>query len=125
MLFNKLNLDTNEVLAAASSKWNFHNYEPGLVGGHCIGVDPYYLTYIAKKILTQNNLAGRKINDNLPSYIYKQLLIKSNLKEDKIKNAKLLFIGLAFKENCNDFRNSKSIDLLNLIGKKIQKYSNI
>ena len=122
MLFNKLNLDTNEVLAAASSKWNFHNYEPGLVGGHCIGVDPYYLTYIAKKKNFNPKIisAGRKINDNLPSYIYKQLLIKSNLKKIKIKNAKLLFIGLAFKENCNDFRNSKSIDLLNLIGKKFK-----
>ena len=122
MLFNKLNLNTNEVLAAASTKWNFHNYEPGLVGGHCIGVDPYYLTYIAKKKNFNPNiiLAGRKINDNLPSYIYKKLLIKSNLKKIKIKNVKLLFLGLTFKENCNDFRNSKSIDLLNLIGKKFQ-----
>ena len=122
MLFNKLNLNTNEVLAAASTKWNFHNYEPGLVGGHCIGVDPYYLTYIAKKKNLNPNiiLAGRKINDNLPSYIYKKLLIKSNLKKIKIKNVKLLCLGLTFKENCNDFRNAKSIDLLNLIGKKFQ-----
>ena len=122
MLFNKLNIDTNDVLSAASTKWNFHKYEPGLVGGHCIGVDPYYLTYIAKKKKFNPNiiLAGRKINDNLPNYIYNKLLIKSNSKKISFKNAKLLFLGLTFKENCNDFRNSKSIDLLNLIRKKFK-----
>ena len=123
MLFNKLKINTHEVLKAASTKWNFHKYEPGLVGGHCIGVDPYYLTYIAKK----NNfkpsviLSGRKTNDGLHKYIFKNLLKISNKKKIDFNKSKVLFIGLTFKENCNDFRNSKSIDLLNLIDKKFKK----
>lgn len=122
MLFNKLKIDTSEVLKAASTKWNFHRYEPGLVGGHCIGVDPYYLTYIAKKnkFSPKIILAGRKINDNLPNYILKKLLNIVSLKKIKINKAKILFLGLTFKENCNDFRNSKSLDLLNLIHKKFK-----
>ena len=120
MLFNKLKIDTHEVLKAASSKWNFHSYEPGLVGGHCIGVDPYYLTYIAKKNNFKANviLSGRKINDELPNYIFKSLLKISKEKKIDPSQSKLLFIGLTFKENCNDFRNSKSLDLLQLISKR-------
>ena len=122
MLFNKLKIDTFEVLKAASTKWNFHRYEPGLVGGHCIGVDPYYLTYIAKKNNFKTNviLSGRKINDRLPNYIFKSLIKICKKKKVDPNKSKLLFLGLTFKENCNDFRNSKSLDLLNLVFKKFK-----
>ena len=108
MLFNKLNIDTKAVLDAAESKWNFLPFKPGLVGGHCIGVDPYYLTYKAEssnykpKII----LAGRKINDNMGNYVAMELINKMKQKKIKIKGSKILIMGLTFKENCKDIRNS-------------------
>ena len=119
LIFDKLNINTNQVLKAASTKWNFINFKPGIVGGHCIGVDPYYLTHksiisgYAPKIIT----AGREINDNFTSFIIKKA-IKSCQKKFKEKNFKFLILGLTFKENCVDYRNSKSIELANLLIKK-------
>ena len=110
-IFRKLKLDTNEIINAASTKWNFSKFTPGLVGGHCISVDPYYLTYIAKKnkINPKVILAGRKINDYMPSYIVKEIKKKIKGKDKK----KCLILGLSFKENCPDIRNSKVFDIIN------------
>ena len=114
IIFNKLKINTQKVLNAASSKWNFLNFKPGLVGGHCIGVDPYYLTYKSKKIGYNPKLIlkGRSINDEMPNYIYRNL--KKILKEKD----RILFLGATFKENIPDFRNSKSLTLYRLIKKK-------
>ena len=114
IIFNKLGIDTESVLEAASTKWNFMPFKPGLVGGHCIGVDPYYLTHKALKIGYKPNmiLAGRKINDNMASYVVdevKKLMIKKNIDIDR---ANILVMGLTFKENCPDIRNTKIIDLV-------------
>ena len=112
---NNLKIDTNEILKAANSKWNFLNFKPGLVGGHCIGVDPYYLTYKSKqkgyypKIIT----AGRNINDNFPNYIFKKTLYETK-KIFKTEKLRFLILGLTFKEDCVDYRNSKSIELVKL-----------
>ena len=108
ILFNKLNINTQEVLDAASTKWNFIPFKPGLVGGHCIGVDPYYLTYKAKKIGYNPKviLAGRNINDNMGNYVASQLIRKMKKKNIKVKGSKILIMGLTFKENCTDIRNS-------------------
>ncbi len=114
IIFNKLKINTQKVLKAAASKWNFLNFKPGLVGGHCIGVDPYYLTYKSKKIGYNPILIlkGRAINDEMPKYIFQkvQKIIKSK--------SKVLFLGASFKENIPDFRNSKSLNLFKLIKKK-------
>ena len=122
LIFDKLGINTNEVLKAASTKWNFINFQPGLVGGHCIGVDPYYLTYKSKKkgyspkIIT----AGREINDKFVDYIVNKSL-KNTKKFFKTKKIKFLILGLTFKENCVDYRNSKSIELVEkLRSKKIK-----
>ncbi|MDC3174812.1 nucleotide sugar dehydrogenase, partial [Candidatus Pelagibacter sp.] len=108
ILFNKLNIDTNSVLDAASTKWNFIPYKPGLVGGHCIGVDPYYLTHKAENIgyKTKIILAGRELNDSMGDHVASQLLLAMKKKNIEIKNAKILIMGLTFKENCADIRNS-------------------
>jgi len=114
IIFDKLDLDTNQVLRAARSKWNFIDFKPGLVGGHCIGVDPYYLTFIAKqhgynpKVI----LSGRKTNNHIPTFIAEKLLsfFKKNKQSPKFK--KILILGLTFKENCPDTRNSKIFDLI-------------
>ena len=108
ILFNKLNIDTESVLEAAGSKWNFLNFKPGLVGGHCIGVDPYYLTYKAKSIGYKPNiiLAGRKINDNMGNYVSFTMIEEMKKKKIKILDSKILIMGLTFKENCADIRNS-------------------
>ena len=108
ILFNKLNIDMMAVLDAAETKWNFLPFKPGLVGGHCIGVDPYYLTYKAKTVNYKPKiiLAGRKINDNMGSYYSLELINKMKQKNIKIKGAKILIMGLTFKENCKDIRNS-------------------
>ena len=108
ILFNKLNIDTQEVLNAAKTKWNFLSFKPGLVGGHCVGVDPYYLTYKAKKIEYKPKiiLAGRKINDSMGNYIASLLIKKMKEKKIRIKASKILIMGLTFKENCPDIRNS-------------------
>lgn len=114
MLFNKMGIDTVEVLEAAGTKWNFLPFRPGLVGGHCIGVDPYYLTHKAVNIGYHPEiiLAGRRINDGMGAFIASQfvkLLIKDG---HKIANSKVLVLGITFKENCPDIRNSKVIDII-------------
>ncbi|WP_172199912.1 Vi polysaccharide biosynthesis UDP-N-acetylglucosamine C-6 dehydrogenase TviB [Campylobacter sp. RM16188] len=114
MIFNKMNIDTNAVLEAAGTKWNFLNFRPGLVGGHCIGVDPYYLTYKAQELGFHPEiiLAGRRINDNMGRYVAGEvvkLMIKNGV---KISDAKVLVLGLTFKENCPDIRNSRVIDVI-------------
>ena len=106
-ILNKLNIDTNEVLSAARTKWNFNNYTPGLVGGHCIGVDPYYLAFKAKKIGINPKviLSGRDMNDSMYGYVFQQI--------KKIKNIKkIAHLGVTFKEDCKDFRNSMSVKLV-------------
>lgn len=110
-IFNKLNIDTNKVLDAANTKWNFINFRPGLVGGHCIGVDPYYLTYKAKKAGYNSKLilAGRKINNGVSKYIAKNILKKL---DKNLSKKKLIIFGFTFKENCSDFRNTKVIDII-------------
>jgi UDP-N-acetyl-D-glucosamine/UDP-N-acetyl-D-galactosamine dehydrogenase len=108
IIFNKMNIDTSAVLDAAGSKWNFLPFKPGLVGGHCIGVDPYYLTYKAESIGYQPKiiLAGRKLNDNMGNHVAMELTNKMKKKNIQIKGAKILIMGLTFKENCADLRNS-------------------
>ena len=107
IIFSKLKIDTKEVLDAAQSKWNFLPFKPGLVGGHCIGVDPYYLTHKSESIGHNPNviLAGRKINDSMGNYVALQM-IKQMEKKINIKKSKILIMGLTFKENCADIRNS-------------------
>jgi UDP-N-acetyl-D-galactosamine dehydrogenase len=114
MLFSKMNIDTKEVLSAAATKWNFLRFEPGLVGGHCIGVDPYYLTYKAKEIGYSPKiiLAGRKINDGMGNYIVSQLSKIFLKKRIEIKNSRILILGFSFKENCTDHRNTKVLDIV-------------
>ena len=121
MIFSKLNIDTKEVLDAAGSKWNFLPFKPGLVGGHCIGVDPYYLTYKAKSVghIPQIILAGRKINDNMGSHIVSEVLKKMEKKKINIKNSKILIMGLTFKENCSDIRNSG----VKIVFERLKKYT--
>lgn len=120
MLFKKLNINTNQVLNAAKTKWNFLDFKPGLVGGHCIGVDPYYLMYKAKKIGFNSKIitAGRKVNDKIPNFIFSEINKICRIKQINFKKLKVLFLGAAFKENCMDCRNSKAIELLQLIKKK-------
>ncbi len=115
IIFNKLDIDTQAVLRAANTKWNFLKFTPGLVGGHCIDVDPYYLTYKAEQIgyTSQIILVGRKINDNMGKYVAENTL-KQLIEADKqIKGCKVLIMGITFKENCSDIRNSKVIDIIN------------
>ena len=109
LLFKKLDIDTNEVIDAAATKWNFMDFRPGLVGGHCIGVDPYYLTYKAKEIGFEPRmiLSGRETNELMPDFISNSLLQDLKKKKIKYKDARLLILGLTFKENCPDMRNSK------------------
>ncbi len=119
LIFNKMNIDINNVLDAARTKWNFLNFTPGLVGGHCIGVDPYYLTYKSKKLgyLPQIISSGRKINDDFVNFVANKAIIKSKKIFNK-KNINFLIMGLSFKENCKDFRNSKSIELYKILKNK-------
>ena len=123
MIFKKINIDTKDVLNAASTKWNFLKFTPGLVGGHCIGVDPYYLSYFSKKIghtpLVIN--AGRKVNDFMTNYVINNII--EHLKKYKIKTneAKLLILGISFKKNCNDIRNSKILEIIDFFKSKNSK----
>lgn len=115
IIFNKMNIDTQSVLAAAGTKWNFLKFTPGLVGGHCIGVDPYYLTYKAEQLgyHSQIILAGRRINDDMGKYVAENL-IKSLIKADiPVKGAKVGILGFTFKDNCPDTRNTRVIDIIN------------
>lgn len=115
IIFNKMGIDTKSVLAAAGTKWNFLNFQPGLVGGHCIGVDPYYLTYKAEQLgyHSQIILSGRRINDDMGKYVA-ETLVKNLIKADiPVKSAKVAILGFTFKENCPDTRNTKIIDIYN------------
>ncbi len=115
IIFNKMGIDTMKVLEAARTKWNFLNFFPGLVGGHCIGVDPYYLTYKAEQLgyRSQIILSGRRINDDMGKYIVENL-IKLLIKADvSVKHAKVAILGFTFKENCPDTRNTRVIDIVN------------
>ena len=114
MIFNRMGIDTNAVLKAAGTKWNFLPFQPGLVGGHCIGVDPYYLTHKAEAIgyHPQIILAGRRINDGMGAYVASQL-VKAMLKRRlQVDGARVLILGLTFKENCPDLRNTRVIDVI-------------
>ena len=120
---SKLDIETKEVIDAAATKWNFHKYFPGLVGGHCIGVDPYYLTH-KSKLLGYNPkiiLAGRKLNDSMANYIFLQLEKLLKIKKINQKKLKILVLGITFKENCPDTRNSQSLKLTKLIKDKYNK----
>jgi len=114
MIFNKMGIDTEGVLKAAGSKWNFLPFRPGLVGGHCIGVDPYYLTHKAESIgyYPQMILAGRRVNDGMGVYIAGQLVKALIKKQIQVGGARILIMGLAFKENCPDLRNTKVVDII-------------
>ena len=114
LIFNKMGIDTEDVLKAAGTKWNFLPFRPGLVGGHCIGVDPYYLTYKAQAIGYHPEiiLAGRRLNDNMASYVATNLVKAMIQKYIKIKDANILILGLTFKENCPDIRNTKVVDIV-------------
>ena len=113
ILFEKLDIDTTEVLKAAGTKWNFLPFSPGLVGGHCIGVDPFYLTHKAESVgyNPEMILAGRRINDSMASYVVSQLIKKMVSKKIELVSSRVLIMGVAFKENCPDIRNSKVIDI--------------
>jgi len=115
LIFDKLGIDTLDVLEAAGTKWNFLPFRPGLVGGHCIGVDPYYLTYKAKEIGYHPEviLAGRRINDNMGVYVANKVVKLMIHKGHTIKGSKVLVLGITFKENCPDIRNSRVIDVIN------------
>lgn len=115
IIFNKLEIDTSEVLEAAGTKWNFLPFSPGLVGGHCIGVDPYYLTHKSESIgyRPEMILAGRRINDGMGIYVVSQLIKEMITKKIEISGSKVLVMGLTFKENCPDIRNTKVVDIIN------------
>jgi UDP-N-acetyl-D-galactosamine dehydrogenase len=120
VIFERLGIDTEQVLEAAGTKWNFLPFRPGLVGGHCIGVDPYYLTHKAQEIgyHPEMILAGRRLNDNMSTYVAErvtQLMIRKRI---HVQGAKILILGLAFKENCPDVRNSKVVDVI----RELEKY---
>jgi len=115
LIFEKLNIDTKEVLDAASTKWNFLKFKPGLVGGHCIGIDPYYLAYKATKngYKPKVLLNGRKVNNSIPRSIVMSIEKKARQIKLDIRSSKILILGVTFKENCSDVRNSRVIDLIN------------
>ena len=114
IIFNKLGIDTEDVLLAAGSKWNFLPFRPGLVGGHCIGVDPYYLTHKAQSIGYHPEiiLAGRRLNDNMGTYVVSQLVKAMTKQKLQVNGAKILLMGLTFKENCPDLRNTRVVDIV-------------
>lgn len=114
LIFNKLGINTSEVLEAAGTKWNFLKFHPGLVGGHCIGVDPYYLTHKAQEVGYHPNmiLAGRRLNDNMGHYIASQSIKIMLQKEVDVSHARVLMMGLTFKENCPDLRNTRTVDII-------------
>ena len=124
-LFNKLDLNTNEILKAAETKWNFVPFRPGLVGGHCIGIDPYYLTYKAEEIgfNTELILAGRKINDAMANFVVEEAIKKLLDNSLTIENSEFLILGFSFKENCRDIRNTKVNDIVKLLESKNVKVS--
>ncbi|NJP37450.1 nucleotide sugar dehydrogenase [Alkalicoccus luteus] len=120
IIFDKMNIDTNSVLKAAGTKWNFLNFSPGLVGGHCIGVDPYYLTYKAEQLgyHSQIILSGRKINDDMGKYIAENTVKKMIKSNKQVKGSKVVIFGFTFKENTPDVRNTKVVDII----KELEEY---
>ena len=120
LIFNRLGIDTEEVLNAAGSKWNFLPFRPGLVGGHCIGVDPYYLTHKAQEIgyHPEMILAGRRLNDNMALHVAEQIMRLMAAKRIHVKGARVLVLGITFKENCPDIRNSKVADVVRELDKQ-------
>jgi UDP-N-acetyl-D-galactosamine dehydrogenase len=114
LIFNRLGIDTEEVLEAAGTKWNFLPFRPGLVGGHCIGVDPYYLTHKAQEIGYHPEviLAGRRINDNMGIYVAGQIIKLMMMRKLQVADSRILVLGLSFKENCSDLRNTRVVDLV-------------
>jgi UDP-N-acetyl-D-galactosamine dehydrogenase len=114
LIFNRLAIDTLEVLEAASTKWNFLPFRPGLVGGHCIGVDPYYLTHKAQAIGYHPEiiLAGRRLNDSMGAYVAERVVKLMTQRRIPVADARILVIGLTFKENCPDLRNTRVIDII-------------
>jgi UDP-N-acetyl-D-galactosamine dehydrogenase len=120
LIFNKLGINTQEVLQAASTKWNFLPFSPGLVGGHCIGVDPYYLTHKAQEVGYHPAmiLAGRRINDDMGKYVASQFIKLLLRKKIEVSRARILILGLSFKENCPDLRNTKVVDIVH----ELQEY---
>lgn len=127
LLFNKLEIDTEDVLKAAGTKWNFLPFKPGLVGGHCIGVDPYYLTHKARMINYHPEiiLAGRRLNDNMALYVATSLVKEMVKKKIQVNGSKILILGLTFKENCPDIRNTKIVDTIRELqeyGAKVELY---
>src|SRR5699024_2125460 len=115
IICSKAGIDTNEVLKAARTKWNFLDFRPGLVGGHCIGVDPYYLTYKAQELGHHPEviLSGRRINDNMPKLIASDIVQKLLKNGHEVQGKTVNFLGITFKENCPDLRNTKAVDLIN------------
>jgi UDP-N-acetyl-D-glucosamine/UDP-N-acetyl-D-galactosamine dehydrogenase len=115
IIFNRMGIDTESVLQAAGTKWNFLPFRPGLVGGHCIGVDPYYLTHKAEEIGYHPEiiLAGRRLNDNMGPYVVSQLVKAMAKKRMSVANSRVLILGLTFKENCPDIRNTRVVDIIN------------
>ncbi len=118
IIFHKMGIDTLDVLRAAGTKWNFLDFRPGLVGGHCIGIDPYYLTYKAEELgyHSQVILAGRRINDDMGKYVAEQVVKKLIAADCPVRDAKVGILGFTFKENCPDTRNTKVIDIVNELG---------
>lgn len=118
LIFNKLGIDTQAVLEAAGTKWNFLPFRPGLVGGHCIGVDPYYLTHKAQSIGYHPEiiLAGRRLNDSMGGYVVSQLVKSMTKRRIQVQGSRVLVMGLAFKENCPDLRNTRIVDIVHELG---------
>tara|TARA_R110002167_G_scaffold98718_3_gene259359 strand:- start:10311 stop:11588 length:1278 start_codon:yes stop_codon:yes gene_type:complete len=114
IIFNRLGIDTGEVLAAAGTKWNFLPFRPGLVGGHCISIDPYYLTHKAQAVGYHPEiiLAGRRLNDGMGAYVVSQVIKKMTQKKIQVMGSRVLILGLAFKENCPDLRNTRIVDMI-------------
>ncbi len=115
IIFNLMNIDTLDVIEAASTKWNFLNFKPGLVGGHCIGVDPYYLTYKSKQLgyFPEIVLAGRKINDNMGKWVADNIILELSKRNLNLTKSTVLILGFTFKEDCSDIRNTRVIDIVN------------
>jgi len=113
LIFDRVGIDTHDVIEAAATKWNFLKYQPGLVGGHCIGVDPYYLAHKAQALgyHPQVILSGRRVNDHMGSFVAEKLVKLMIAKDQKIKNARVLILGITFKENCPDVRNTRVVDI--------------
>ena len=118
LIFNKMGIDTEAVLQAAGTKWNFLPFRPGLVGGHCIGVDPYYLTHKAQSIGYHPEiiLAGRRLNDSMGEYVVSQLVKAMTKRRIHVQGSRVLVMGLTFKENCPDLRNTRVVDIVKELG---------